>query len=361
MEQMAKGSTEKRLELVADALLKIQDPIQRAAMGQKLFGRSYLQLAPILAKGSKGIRENIKHVRELGATMDEKGVKSSLEAAKAQRDLNTAMTGLQVTVGTALLPTLTPLIKSFGKLLVSAQPLFRLIAKNPKIVMGLVAAIWALNFAMTANPVVAITVGIIALGAAFYLAYKKCKPFRDIVNSIWAGMKVAFGWVKTHWKLLAVLLFGPIALAAIKIGEHFGEIRKAVGETVAFIFRVIRGVASFIGRAVERIGSAISKVTGPVRAIAGAAGKGVGFAKGLGAHVGLATGGMVTQAGQVLVGERGPELLSLPAGSQVTPLSTPALVAHGAGPTSMIAKVYLDKRVLATAVAEVGADRRARR
>lgn len=359
MRQITTGGTEKRLELVADALLKIKDPVQRAAMGQKLLGRSYLQLSPLLAKGSKGIRENQKEIRKLGGTMDKKGVKSALEAAKAQRELNTAMTGLQLTIGTALLPTLTPLIKSFGEALVAAQPLFKLIAKNPKIVLALAAAILVLNFALDANPIMLVVVGVVALVAVLILCYKKFKWFHDAVDTVWDILKATFDWVKSHWKLVAVLLGGPFGAAAVLIIDHFSTIKKAIGSAVAFIFRVIRGLTSFVKRAVHMIGSAISAVTHPVQTLTGALHKGAGFVGGL--VPGAATGGVVAQAGQVLVGERGPELLSLPAGASVTPLSSPAVLAGGGGAQSVIAKVYLDKRVLATAVAEVGADRKARR
>lgn len=358
LRNMTTGGTEKRLERVADALLKVKDPVQRAALGQKLLGRAYLQLSPLLAKGSKGIRANQKEIARLGGTMDKKGVKSALEAAKAQRELNTAMTGLQLTIGTALLPTLVPLIKSFSEALVSARPLFKLIAANPKIVLGLAAAVWALNIAMTANPYVAITLGIIALGAALYLCYKKFKWFHNAVDMVWDVLKATFLWVKKHWPLLAAILGGPFVVAAYVIVTHFATIKKAIGAAVAFIFRVIRGLTSFVRRAVRMIGSAISTVTGPVGSVVGTLQKGAGL---IGHVPGLATGGAVVQGGTVLVGERGPELLSLPSGSQVTPLASPALVSHGGGAQSVIAKVYLDKRVLATAVAEVGADRRARR
>ena len=78
--------------------------------------------------------------------------------------------------------------------------------------------------------------------------------------------------------------------------------------------------------------------------------------------VGLADGGTIVQGGQVLVGERGPELLSLPAGATVTPMDSPALVSRApGGAQTLITKVYLDKRQIAQAVADVNSDHRARR
>jgi hypothetical protein len=37
-----------------------------------------------------------------------------------------------------------------------------------------------------------VVIGVIALGAAFYLAYREIKPFRDVVNEVWAALKNRF-------------------------------------------------------------------------------------------------------------------------------------------------------------------------
>lgn len=47
----------------------------------------------------------------------------------------------------------------------------------------------AWNVAMTANPIGLVVVAIGLLVAGFVLAYKKIKPFRDLINSIWESMK----------------------------------------------------------------------------------------------------------------------------------------------------------------------------
>ncbi len=63
----------------------------------------------------------------------------------------------------------------------------------------------------------------------------------------------------------------------------------------------------------------------------------------IGDFLGLADGGTITMPGTVLVGERGPELLTLPRGAQVTPLDR-----AGAGGT-IVVPVYLDGREIARA------------
>ncbi|MCP3923330.1 MAG: phage tail tape measure protein [Desulfobacterales bacterium] len=51
------------------------------------------------------------------------------------------------------------------------------------------AAQWLLNAALTANPIGLVVVGVAALIGLAVLLYKKFKPFRDLVNFVWAKIK----------------------------------------------------------------------------------------------------------------------------------------------------------------------------
>jgi phage-related minor tail protein len=70
----------------------------------------------------------------------------------------------------------------------------------------------------------------------------------------------------------------------------------------------------------------------------------------------LATGGTMAQTGAALVGEKGPELVTLPGGATVTPL--PAVTTMGA---TITVPVYLDRRQIALATGEWYADQAARK
>ena len=63
---------------------------------------------------------------------------------------------------------------------------------------------WALNAAMSANPIGLVVAAIVALIAIVVVAYKKNETFRNIVNAVWSGIKVAIkatvDWfVNTAW------------------------------------------------------------------------------------------------------------------------------------------------------------------
>lgn len=57
------------------------------------------------------------------------------------------------------------------------------------------AAQWALNIALSANPIGLVVLAIAALVAGFVLAYKKSETFRSIVQAVGRGASAAIGWV----------------------------------------------------------------------------------------------------------------------------------------------------------------------
>jgi hypothetical protein len=208
------------------------------------------------------------------------------------------------------------------------------------------AAQWLLNAAMLALPIVAIIAGIVALGVAFVIAYKKVGWFRDAVNAV-------FNWIKTNWPLIVAVLTGPIGIATLAIIKNFDKIKKAASTAVSWIAARFRDLINFFKRLPGAILSAIGDIGGKIKSkFESIKGGGVPFVPG------LQHGGTIRRGGTVLVGETGPELLRLPSAATVAPLPAGAL-AGAAGPTT--ARFYLDRRLVATAVAQADADQRARR
>ena len=95
-----------------------------------------------------------------------------------------------------------------------------------------------LAVAIISNPIGLIITGIVLLVAAIVLAYKKSETFRNIVNAvgralktawdaIWKALVFVFNWVKDHWKLILILLTGPIGLAVAAIVKYWDKIKAA--------------------------------------------------------------------------------------------------------------------------------------
>jgi hypothetical protein len=415
--QLAGLNTEQAINAVADAFQNLPDGADKAALAQQLFGRQSRSLLPLLNSGSEGIREQQKAMADAGLTMDEAGVKKGLEMAKTQRELKATMDGLKVTIGSAVLPVLVELLKAFAAILKPVASAIRgsgaLRAVLGPLAVGLGALAIALKIASVAMLFgaaaatalwTALGVGIIvAVIAAFVVLYQKVGWFRDIVQAVW-------GWIKSNWPLLAAIILGPLLGPILLLVLNFGKIKdaavgafQAVVGAIGSVIGAIGNVIGAIGRAAAAFGQKIAEMAGFVASLPGriagaalAAGKALieGIANGiksagdaimsaiesvvpepikkvLGGIKGFLekispfqSGGLVPSGGRLaLVGEAGPELLSLPGGSQVIPLQAGTAPAINVGALGGEIHVHLEVegRELARAVARVAAETQAAR
>jgi phage-related minor tail protein len=218
------------------------------------------------------------------------------------------LTQLAMTFGSILVPTFTALIKwvsaivkafiSFGKSVASLGewliPIgiliggFTLAVAANAIAVGTTTAVFsiyaavirgwsvvtriatgvqlAFNLVMHANPIILVITAILALGAAIVIAYRKSETFRNIIDTIWSGMKTGFtavinaaktvfNWIKDNWPLLLAILGGPLGLAVLQIVKHWDSIKKgaetAVGAVIDFFKKLpgrITGALGSLGR-----------------------------------------------------------------------------------------------------------------
>lgn len=385
-EVIASGDVNQAILQSADALSKMTNPAQKAALAQKLFGRSGLALLPMLNQGSKGIQEQMDLAAKYGDVLS--NTQGAKEMIARQRELKYATDGLKVSVGTALLPAIVAVMGVITQLTATFQPLLRsgtavkimlgalvaaflsfkamviaaTVAENAYIIKLVAVKVataaaavgqWLLNAAMLAFPVVAIVAAIAAVVAGFYLLYTRVGWFRKAVQNTWA-------WIKANWPLLLGILTGPFGTAVILIARNWDKIKAGARGLVSW-FRnlgrdIVKAIAAGIKAAPELVLNAIKGL------LPGGLAKKVGGSLGLWQH-----GGVVPGRQWGIVGERGPELLQLPGGTRITPLPAPSVSAApalagvaGVG-SQTTAHFYLDRRLLGTAVAQDTADQKARR
>jgi hypothetical protein len=384
MSELQKGDTADVLLKAADAMKRMQNPAERLALANTLFGKSGRLLLPILMQGSVGVRKLLDEEKAAGNYIGGKSIQSMKTMIAQQRELSRSWEGAKVQLGTALMPVLLLL----SKFLILIARLLRPITSNAKLLTitivlltgslialkiatiaaavaegkvtmatkAYTAAQWLLNAAMDANPIGLIVLGIAALVVGFVLAYKHIKVFRDGVNDLWhmivKGAEWVLGWLKANWPYVLGILGGPFTLAAVLIIKHFGAVKDFVLAIIAAIKQAFGDLISWIMKLPKKIGSVASKIPGY-----GIAKKVLGF---------LADGGVVSRSGQYVVGERGPEIVNLPSGASVTPMITPALAGAGmtgggGRPLQIVVPVMLNAREIARATAQVTADRLARR
>lgn len=221
---------------------------------------------------------------------------------------------------------------------------------------------WALNAALTANPIGLIIAGLVALAAGFVIAYKKVEWFRNGVNAV-------LGFVKKNWPTILAVLTGPIGIATLLIVRNWDKIKAGASAVWGAVKGAFGKVVNFLSGIGGKIAGATSGMWDGIKdafrnAINWIIRKWNGLHFGMkakkvaghtvvpGFDVGtpdiplLADGGTILQRGSVIVGEQGPEMLDLPQGATVRPLDQ-----AGGGVTRVITQL-LDGRVLADVVYE---------
>ena len=218
--------------------------------------------------------------------------------------IKTKMEAAKETIGGALLPVLTDLMKIFGDVLNVIKP----ILPELTILVGIVGAVvlatkaWkevqaALDVVLDANPISLIVVAIGALIAAIVVAWNHSKTFRDIVVDVMKAVVEAVGWV--------IGALGDLVTAFIKIES--GPLKLFLGALshLPFVGGGAKAALKMINEGTQDVGnffdSAKKKIDGFANTLDSLKNKKISFSSSSGDLSGGATsgGGSLDVSGQV--------------------------------------------------------------
>ena len=203
-------------------------------------GKPLVDVSEALSKGYAGnmkalgaLSPEIKAMIKDGASLaDVQAVLTKNFGGAGEAAANTAAGGMKK-LGIAFSETKESIGAAFLPIMLKLQPVLEKFAnwaqENPDLLaaviagMGILAgSILAVNAAMMLNPAVAITAGIIALGAAIVVAYRKFEGFRDVVrvvvNSIAGYIE---GMVNGFITAINLLIYG---INLVKPGKDIGPL-----------------------------------------------------------------------------------------------------------------------------------------
>jgi hypothetical protein len=195
----------------------------------KAMERAYGGNMTALAKLSPELRDMIKDgadLEEVMAAMSDTfggaAAESAETAAGSMKRLGVALGEAKEGVGAALLPILEKALPVLQKFATWAQ-------ENPTLITAAAAAfgvlagsILVVNAAMALNPAVLITAGIVALGGALVIAYKKFETFRSVVQTVVNGIAGYFEFMANAYIKMINLVIKGINL--IKPGKDISPI-----------------------------------------------------------------------------------------------------------------------------------------
>lgn len=135
---------------------------------------------------------------------------------------------------------------------------------------------WALNAAMSANPIALVVIALVALVAAFVIAYKKSETFRNIVNGAFGavlgiGQRFArfftktipnavshvVGFVRTHWRPILAIIAGPLGLIVLAVTKNLDKIKGAFTATIGFVKGIPGKIRNLVGSFTDAGGALI--------------------------------------------------------------------------------------------------------
>lgn len=145
----------------ADALRNIQDPTLRASLAMKVFGRSGVEMLPMLMEGSEGIAKLEARAKQLGLTMTDEMAAAADEAGDRMEAAKAAMQAAFVNLGVVVLPIIASIT---DKIATVAAVFTKWAQAHPTLAKGLAAvalgvgAVW-----MVVGPLLMAAPGIISI------------------------------------------------------------------------------------------------------------------------------------------------------------------------------------------------------
>ena len=389
----ADGSMRDMNDVFYDALKAlggIQNETERDAKAMAIFGKSADSLAGIVDDGGEALKSLGKEAEDMGLIMSEDTVDSlnkvndQMDKLKAQATATLAQEGAKAME--ALMPLfekvisgLTSIVEWIGTLdseqlntiitilavVAAISPLASLISKISGMIAYIPTLITGIGTAMTwlmANPIVLVIAGIVALVA---LIATKGDQIQAILKKVDSFLKNIFtkDWTETFGPVLGGILNGffdvfqgiwdtiyGVMNGVIDFirGVFTGDWTRAWDGVKSIFSSIMGGLAKVFKTPLNAIISMINNIIDDVNWLIGninSLGSIRGFKIGTIGHIPMmAQGGVLTQ-GSAIVGEAGPELLTMQGNrAVVTPLSNGSTES---APVTIPVTVELDGRVIA--------------
>ena len=332
------GATpDERMDMIIKALRGVEDPTQRAIIGQQLLKNSYEDLAPILDMSADKIDKVKQEANESGKVMSGDALTSANSFREGMDELKQQLIGAGRSIATQLMPILNekfiplvkekiiPAVKSFVEKIVGIIETFsnlpKPIQKAIGIFVGLLAALGPILIIVgqlitaisSIMPIIAAVGGVIS-GVAL-------GPIALIAGAVVGLIAVWKYWdeIVEFVKGFANMIMDIISPFTSGLVNAFTGMKDAVIGVFEFMWSGIKKIINWVIDGVNKMITGLNKIHVDVP---GWAQKIPGVGKGFGFNIDtipkLATGGAINTSGLGIVGENGPELLNLPKGATVS-------------------------------------------
>lgn len=363
----ASGKTKPFMDLiseVADKFKAMPDGADKTALAMQLFGKTGADMIPMLNLGKDGLAEISDEAKKYGLQLSGDNVDAIRKFALAHDQMNMAVEGARLQIGTLLIPILNKLVSGLTEVIAWVVPAVEQFVKTYDVVGNVQSVIATLlpyltTFASIAKDqlVPALLLawnGVKELGEAIVDATKFITDHKAVevvlvgvlatVGLAWAattavtiahGVALAATTIATdamtaaQAALTLVMDANPIALVILAIAGLAAGLAYAYNTSATFR-DTIQGALGDVGAAFNALGTIANDVLGGIEAILGRVSQAAqGLSNFLGSiHApsislpgipGRAAGGPVSAGSLYMVGEHGPELFAPGASGSIIP------------------------------------------
>lgn len=218
---------------MADGLSRIENASMKAALAQKLFGRSGTELLPLLNGGQKGVRALVDEAQRLGIVMSTDQASAAAKFTDAWNRIKRQFQQIVVTIGSAVAPMLLELFSNVKGFL---RGVIDWVRQNEALVQTLALVGGGLVIAGTAIIGLAVALKVLAIGMGlvlglFALIKGAIVLLVSPVGLVVAGLTGLAAWflksTEAGQKMLGVLSSGFASIKADAL-EAFGGIKDAL-------------------------------------------------------------------------------------------------------------------------------------
>lgn len=264
------------------ALADMEDMTMRSALATDLFGKAGTEMLPMLNSGSEGMQELTQRAHDLGLVMSDDAVNAGVVFGDTLDDVKQSFGMVVTTIGVQVMPII--------------QKLLEWVLDNMPMIQSI-------------------------FGEVFDFVGQVVEAAMVVIEALMPTIEKVFGFIEKLWNAS----LKPILENIIEFVKNIftGNLEGAFRNLIKIIQGIWDGIVLIIKTPLNGIITLINNFIGGLNKlkipdwVPGIGGKGINISE----IPLLAKGGNVIEDGQVIVGDAGPELLSLPAGAKVTPLS----------------------------------------
>lgn len=239
-----------------DALASMEDETKRNELANKLFGKSYADLAPLLQEGTAGIEALKNQAVEVGAVMSNDTVAAGDKFGDTLDRLKAGFDGIVNRIGVSLLPY----FQQFADWIEANRPAIQAFAEQ--VINGLAAAFkWVAD---NLNWLLPVIIGVVAAFATFSIV-NTIVSMMATFNAITAGatgiMGVFNAVMAANPAVMIALAVGALIAVVLLLWKNWDKVSKFMGDSFKWL---ANGFIGFVNFVIEGINTMIKAYLSPV-------------------------------------------------------------------------------------------------